>query len=89
MRKAHLTENLCPRPCFYLCRDVDGFEGRDGDDKAIPGPPRPAPPYCQRTHKRDMYDSELIVWVINLCHKALAYGQSQNSHYFLFTIIVR
>ena len=40
MRKAHLTENLCPRPCFYLCRDVDGFEGRDGDDKAIPGPAR-------------------------------------------------
>ena len=45
MGKAPLIGNLRPRPRFYLCGnrdgDEDGFEDGDGDDKAIPGPPRP------------------------------------------------
>ena len=43
MRKDPSTGNPRPRPRFYLCRDGDGFEGGDGDDKIIFGPTLPCP----------------------------------------------
>ena len=38
MEKVPPTENPCPRPCFYLCGDEDGFGGGDRDSKAISSP---------------------------------------------------
>ena len=35
MGKASPTENLGPQIRFYLCGDVDDFEGQNGNGKAI------------------------------------------------------